>query len=107
MLELFRPPSFSVDVLLIITEKYQLSVLHYVDGELVPLGSGDISDSVGRPADEGIRAVIDPDCRLIAVHLYVGLLKVACAAYMRSHRSMRARCVLAHTCPLVFYHRDS
>lgn len=37
---------------------------------------GDVRDKIGRPAEAGMLAVVDPDCRMIALHLYDGLLKV-------------------------------
>lgn len=35
-----------------------------------------MKDRVGRPCENGMIAIIDPDCRAIALHLYDGLLKV-------------------------------
>ncbi|RWW05191.1 hypothetical protein GW17_00031548 [Ensete ventricosum] len=37
---------------------------------------GDVSDRIGRPTDNGQIGLIDPDCRLIGLHLYDGLFKV-------------------------------
>ncbi len=37
---------------------------------------GDVQDQIGRPVDNGQMGLIDPDCRLLALHLYDGLLKV-------------------------------
>lgn len=37
---------------------------------------GDVSDRIGRPTDNGQIGIIDPDCRLIGLHLYDGLFKV-------------------------------
>ena len=37
--------------------------------------NGDIKDNVGRPVDNGQIGVVDPDTRLIGLHLYDGLLK--------------------------------
>ena len=45
-------------------------------GELVTRANGDIKDNVGRPVDNGQIGVVDPDTRLIGLHLYDGLLKV-------------------------------
>lgn len=93
VLELFRPPTSSVDLLLLVTEKYQLCVLEYANGELITRACGDVSDAVGRPADEGIRAVIDPDCRLIALHMYVSLLKVLANTLVHSTPTPRAQVI--------------
>ncbi|XP_011011819.1 PREDICTED: DNA damage-binding protein 1a-like isoform X2 [Populus euphratica] len=37
---------------------------------------GDVSDRIGRPTDNGQIGIIDPDCRLIGLHLYDGLFKL-------------------------------
>lgn len=38
--------------------------------------SGDASDTIGRPVDNGQLGILDPDGRAIGLHLYDGLLKV-------------------------------
>ncbi|KAH7654344.1 DNA damage-binding protein 1 [Dioscorea alata] len=77
-LELFRPHGEAQDFLFIATERYKFCVLHW-DGEsseLVTRAMGDVSDRIGRPTDNGQIGIIDPDCRLIGLHLYDGLFKV-------------------------------
>lgn len=49
---------------------------HVHAGELVTRAQGDARDAVGRLADNGQLAVVDPECRLIGLHLYDGMLKV-------------------------------
>ncbi|KAF2317850.1 hypothetical protein GH714_041167 [Hevea brasiliensis] len=44
--------------------------------ELITRAMGDVSDRIGRPTDNGQIGIIDPDCRLIGLHLYDGLFKV-------------------------------
>lgn len=44
--------------------------------ELLTRAAGDVQDKIGRPVDNGMAAAIDPDCRMIALHLYDGMLKV-------------------------------
>ncbi|KAL0398278.1 UNVERIFIED_CONTAM: DNA damage-binding protein 1 [Sesamum radiatum] len=56
-LELFRPHGESQDLLFIATERYKFCVLQW-DAETAEIG------------------IIDPDCRLIGLHLYDGLFKV-------------------------------
>ncbi|KAL3687828.1 hypothetical protein R1sor_014137 [Riccia sorocarpa] len=77
-LELFRPPGESQDVLFISTERYKFCVLQWdaEAGELVTRAMGDVSDRIGRPTDNGQIGIVDPDCRLIGLHLYDGLFKV-------------------------------
>jgi hypothetical protein len=43
---------------------------------LVCRAMGDVSDKIGRPTDNGQIGIVDPDCRLIGLHLYDGLFKV-------------------------------
>ncbi|KAM0950707.1 putative transcription factor WD40-like family [Dioscorea sansibarensis] len=77
-LQLFRPHGEAQDFLFIATERYKFCVLHW-DGEsseLVTRAMGDVSDRIGRPTDNGQIGIIDPDCRLIGLHLYDGLFKV-------------------------------
>jgi len=40
------------------------------------VASGDASDTIGRPVDNGQLGILDPDGRAIGLHLYDGLLKV-------------------------------
>lgn len=77
-LELFKPPGETQDFLFISTERYKFCVLQWdADAaELVTRAMGDVSDRIGRPTDNGQIGIIDPDCRLIGLHLYDGLFKV-------------------------------
>ncbi|KAI3824589.1 hypothetical protein L1987_06052 [Smallanthus sonchifolius] len=77
-LELFRPHAETQDLLFIATERYKFCVLQWdADvSELITRCLGDISDRVGRPTDNGQIGIIDPNCRLIGLHLYDGLFKV-------------------------------
>ena len=45
-------------------------------GALVTRAQGDVSDKVGRPCANGQIAIVDPEARLIGLHLYDGLFKV-------------------------------
>ncbi|KAJ0018028.1 hypothetical protein Pint_11070 [Pistacia integerrima] len=87
-LELFRPHGEAQDFLFIATERYKFCVLQW-DAESSELitrfkiytnknnqAMGDVSDRIGRPTDNGQIGIIDPDCRLIGLHLYDGLFKV-------------------------------
>ncbi|KAJ1405368.1 WD40/YVTN repeat-like-containing domain superfamily [Sesbania bispinosa] len=77
-LELFRPHGEAQDYLFIATERYKFCVLQWdpETSELVTRAMGDVSDRIGRPTDNGQIGIIDPDCRLIGLHLYDGLFKV-------------------------------
>ncbi|KAK8522408.1 hypothetical protein V6N13_115377 [Hibiscus sabdariffa] len=77
-LELFRPHGETQDFLFIATERYKFCVLQWdtESSELITRAMGDVSDRIGRPTDNGQIGIIDPDCRLIGLHLYDGLFKV-------------------------------
>lgn len=77
-LELFRPHGEAQDFLFIATERYKFCVLQWdaENSEVITRAMGDVSDRIGRPTDNGQIGIIDPDCRLIGLHLYDGLFKV-------------------------------
>ncbi|PSC68559.1 DNA damage-binding 1 [Micractinium conductrix] len=77
-LQLFRPAREPRDLLLLLTERNKFCVLGFDEetGELVTRANGDASDRVGRPVELGQRGLVDPQCRLIGMHLYDGLFKV-------------------------------
>ncbi|KAJ3679366.1 hypothetical protein LUZ60_017377 [Juncus effusus] len=77
-LELFRPHNEAQDFLFIATERYKFCVLQWdaESSDLITRAMGDVSDRIGRPTDNGQIGIIDPDCRLIGLHLYDGLFKV-------------------------------
>lgn len=45
--------------------------------QLQTRASGDLADRTGRPVEHGQIGIIDPDCRVIGVQMYDGLLKVS------------------------------
>ncbi|KAJ4798665.1 DNA damage-binding protein 1 [Rhynchospora pubera] len=77
-LELFRPHNEAQDFLFIATQRYKFCVLQWdaESSDLITRAMGDVSDRIGRPTDNGQIGIIDPDCRLIGLHLYDGLFKV-------------------------------
>lgn len=54
----------------------------YLDN-LQTRASGDLADRTGRPVEHGQIGIIDPDCRVLGVQMYDGLLKVGlhCTTY--------------------------
>ena len=44
--------------------------------EIITKAHGNVSDRVGKPAETGILAVIDPKSRVIGMRLYEGLFKI-------------------------------
>eukprot|EP00873_Tetraselmis_striata_P003032 jgi/Tetstr1/423296/TSEL_013995.t1 len=93
VLELFRPPGMAKDLLFLSTERYKFCVLEYdsESGELVTRANGDIRGTTGRPADSGQLGMVDPDCRMIGLHLYEGLLKVGATLFRVAAEPERRR----------------
>ena len=59
------------------------------------LFNGKVDEKVGRPSDKGMLGIIDPDCRMIGLHLYDGNFKVSARCHLNPlpHvRRVRARC---------------
>lgn len=77
-MELFKPPMETQELLFISTERYKFCVLQFdmASGEIITRSTGDVSDRIGRPTDIGQIGIVDPECRLIGLHLYDGLFKV-------------------------------
>lgn len=49
---------------------------HKNDIEIITKAHGNVADQVGKPAETGILAVIDPKARVIGMRLYEGLFKI-------------------------------
>ncbi|XP_065647466.1 DNA damage-binding protein 1 isoform X2 [Hydra vulgaris] len=78
VMQLFRPQNENQDLLFILTERYRTAILAYKaeTGDIITKAYGDVQDKIGRPSDTGMIGIIDPQCRMIALHIYDGLLKV-------------------------------
>ncbi len=78
VVKLFRPKGERKDLLFLLTERYKFCVLEYDESKekLITRANGDVADRVGRPCEAGQIGIIDPDCRLIGLHLYDGHFKV-------------------------------
>lgn len=82
VLKLFRLADETKDFIFILTQAYQAMILEcrYCkdrdEFEIVTKAHGTVSDKIGKPAETGILAVIDPQARLIGMRLYEGLFKV-------------------------------
>lgn len=77
-LDFYRPANSTQDVIFILTEKKNFSVIGYdtINKKLITRAIGNVKDRVGRDIETGQRGFIDPDHRMIAMLLYDGLLKV-------------------------------
>ncbi|EFA82352.1 UV-damaged DNA binding protein1 [Heterostelium album PN500] len=66
------------DRLFILTEKYKYCILAFnsESRELVTIATGDAEGTIGRPAEAGQIGIVDPECRMIGMHLYEGLFRV-------------------------------
>lgn len=80
VMELFRPPGESKDVMFILTSRYNAMILEcHQDGEnldIITRAHGNVQDRIGRPSETGIIGIVDPLCRVIGLRLYDGLFKV-------------------------------
>ena len=56
-------------------KQYHMSYVVASDN-LQTRASGDLADRTGRPVEHGQIGIIDPDCRVLGVQMYDGLLKV-------------------------------
>ena len=79
-----------------ITLLYLIIINLWIAGELLTRANGDVSDKVGRPCEAGQIGIIDPDCRLIGLHLYDGHFKV-------SYLYVTEFCITALLLYLLFY----
>lgn len=75
---------------LTLTPHLSIPILVYPDN-LQTRASGDLADRTGRPVEHGQIGIIDPDCRVLGVQMYDGLLKV----------SFTAPLTIAHACLFV------
>ncbi|KAF9327916.1 DNA damage-binding protein 1a [Podila minutissima] len=89
ILQPFRPPGYTTDLLLLTTAKYEMLTLALrlsVTGEpslhesspqfsIISDTLTDLSDRHARPADYGQLIAIDPTASVVCLHLYQGLLK--------------------------------
>lgn len=69
------------DLVFILTARYNAMILEWRTGangelEVVTRAHGNVSDRIGKPSENGILAVIDPQARVIGLRLYDGLLKI-------------------------------
>lgn len=76
----FRPAGETKDRLFVLTQRYNAMILECKtngdDIEIVTKAHGNVADRVGKPAETGILAVIDPKARVIGLRLYDGLFKI-------------------------------
>ncbi|CAK1553322.1 unnamed protein product [Leptosia nina] len=80
-MKLFRPPYENKDLVFILTARYNAMILEWRTGpngdlEVVTRAHGNVADRIGKPSENGILAVIDPQARVIGLRLYDGLFKI-------------------------------
>ncbi|XP_059050799.1 DNA damage-binding protein 1-like [Achroia grisella] len=80
-MKLFRPPYEDKDLVFILTARYNAMILEWrtsSSGELevVTRAHGNVADRIGKPSENGILVVIDPQARVIGLRLYDGLFKI-------------------------------
>ncbi|XP_022126160.1 DNA damage-binding protein 1 [Pieris rapae] len=80
-MKMFRPPHEKKDLVFILTARYNAMILEWRTGpngdlEVVTRAHGNVADRIGKPSENGILAVIDPQARVIGLRLYDGLFKL-------------------------------
>ncbi|XP_013147692.1 PREDICTED: DNA damage-binding protein 1 [Papilio polytes] len=80
-MKLFRPPYEKKDLVFILTARYNAMILEWRTGpngdlEVVTRAHGNVADRIGKPSENGILVVIDPQARVIGLRLYDGLFKI-------------------------------
>jgi len=78
-MEVWRPHGAGhQDYIFISTERHRFCLLAFdaATGEIVTKAAGDLSDKTGRPSEVGQVVTIDPEHRMIGLHMYDGLFKV-------------------------------
>lgn len=68
------------DRLFVLTQRYNAMILECQtngdDIDIITKAHGNVADRVGKKAETGILAVIDPKARVIGLRLYEGLFKI-------------------------------
>jgi DNA damage-binding protein 1 len=74
----YRPQNHSQDLILILTERKHFSLISYdcIEKKILTRATGNLKDRIGRECENGIKAQIDPECRLICMTLNEGVYKV-------------------------------
>ncbi|XP_037946592.1 DNA damage-binding protein 1 isoform X2 [Teleopsis dalmanni] len=76
----FRPPEGKKDLVFILTQRYNVMILEFIEEDGVikvhTKADGTVSDPVGISAEGGVIAVIDPKARVVGMCLYKGLFTI-------------------------------
>ncbi|TRY64004.1 hypothetical protein TCAL_00788 [Tigriopus californicus] len=80
VMKFFRPPGEDKDRLFIVTARYNAMILETIgsghDLHIVTKAHGNVGDRIGKKAETGTLAVIDPKARMIGLRIYECLFKV-------------------------------
>lgn len=80
VMKFFRGPTEKKDLLFIITARYNAMILECRGDnenlEIITKAHGNVADRIGKPSENGIIAIIDPEARVIGLRLYDGLFKI-------------------------------
>nr|CAG4638924.1 EOG090X00HD [Daphnia magna] len=80
VMKLYKSGNDKKDSLFILTARYNAMILECSgegeNMEIITRTQGNVADKIGKPSETGIIAIIDPDCRVIGLRLYDGLLKI-------------------------------
>ena len=78
-LEKYSSGDFQFDLIFILTEKKNFCIFSYNNeiNSLILRAKGNVKDQVGKPLEQGVKGMIDPDNKVIGMMLYDGLFKVS------------------------------
>lgn len=79
-LNCYRPNNLNQDVIFVLTDRKHFTILGYdaTVPKLTTRATGNLRDRVSRENESGLRTIVDPDNRVIAMALCEGILKVGC-----------------------------
>jgi DNA damage-binding protein 1 len=65
-------------MLFILTERYNICILAYdsKNKEIITIATGDVQERIGREIENDQIGIIDPESKIIVLHLYEGILKI-------------------------------
>jgi DNA damage-binding protein 1 len=105
-MNIIRPAGSNQDYLCFTTEGYQYCIVRWdqVSGQMVTIQSGKVKDRIGRPSECGTLAIVAPNAKIIAIHVYDGLLKIIPVGKTASDRPFNVKLEELSILDMVFLH---
>ena len=105
-LDYYRPHGQTLDVLFVLTEKKQFTVLGYDNAskEINARFSGSLKDKIGNDRDSGIKGILDPESRMVGMLLCEGMIKIIPIEQSGMKESFNSRLEISRILDCVFLH---